>query len=87
MAETHKYTVDRIVDGRKIVLLDDENESVQVVIDQRDFTSVREGDVVLVTWTGPVGGSSYTIILEQETQDRRNRIQTKLDRLKNKPRN
>ena len=79
-----QITVDRIVDGRKVVLLDREDENVQVVVDAKDFTQVNEGDIVQVTWTGEVGGASYTIKLEDETAATRDRIRSKLDRLKNR---
>lgn len=78
-----KYTVDRITDG-KVVLLDRGDENVQVVMDANEFPPVREGDIVDVTWTSEVGAASYTTILEDETNATRERIQSKLDRLKNK---
>lgn len=84
MGITKKYTVDRIVDGRKIVLLDREDESVQVVVDAKDFAQANEGDIVLVTWMNEIGGPSYTVKLEDETKAARERIRNKLDRLKNK---
>jgi len=84
MSITRKYTVDRIVDGHKVVLLDWEDENVQVVVDAKDFAQVTEGDIVVVTWTDEIGGASYTVKLEDETKAARERIKNKLDRLKNK---
>lgn len=84
MSITKVYTVDRIDDGRKVVLLDREDESVQVIVDVKDFAQVHEGDIVQVTWTEEVGGASYTVILNDETKETRAKIQAKLERLTNK---
>lgn len=80
---TKKYTVDRIVDGRKVVLLDREDESIQVVMDITEIPLVKEGDIVSITWAKEVGSAAYTIVLQDETVTTRERIQEKLNRLKN----
>lgn len=80
---TKKYTVDRIVDGRKVVLLDREDEGIQVVMDITEIPLVKEGDIVSITWAKEVGSAAYTIVLQDETVTTRERIQEKLNRLKN----
>lgn len=67
--QTHKYIVARIVKDR-VVLQDYLDETLQVLVEKDSFAPVREGDVVAVTWTGPVGGPAYTVVLESETQQR-----------------
>src|SRR5690554_1528928 len=75
MGVTKQYTVDRIVDKQKVVLLDRDDESVQVVVDVKDFAPVNEGDIVEVTWADKVGGASYTVKLDDdETEATRKRI-------------
>jgi len=84
MVITKLYTVDRIVDGEKIVLLDRENETIQVVVNIVDFPPVSEGDILKVTWTKEVGGVAYVIKLEEETQTTRERLRAKRERLRRK---
>lgn len=79
------YTVDRIAGGR-VLLLDREDESIQVIVNESSFAKVSEGDIVKVTWTDHVGGASYSTILEDETMAQREKISSLLEKLKNKPR-
>lgn len=81
---TKKYTVDRITQG-KVVLLDRADEAIQVVVDQQDFAKVAEGDILQVTWSQEEGGPSYTVILTQETDHQRQKVTNLLEKLKNKP--
>ena len=76
-----KYTLDRIEDGYAIFLkYSDEEEHVIIAMSAID-KEVHEGDRVMIE---EIGDIFYIEILKEETADKKEEIQSLMDRLRNK---
>lgn len=81
MSITKGYTVGRVASG-KVVLLERGDESIQVVVDVKDFAPVKKGDIVKVTWIGEIGGDSSYTVKVKDTEAARQKAQKMLDQSK-----
>ena len=76
-----KYTLDRIEDGYAIFLkYSDEEEHVIIAMSAID-KEIQEGDRVMIE---EIGDTFYIEILREETSDKKEEIQSLMDRLRNK---
>ena len=76
-----KYTLDRIEDGQ-YVFLEYPDEENQLLIPKNEVpTEVTEGDIVLISKVDSV----YEFeVLDEETEDMRDKVSNLLEKLKNK---
>ncbi|MFJ7952237.1 DUF3006 family protein [Lysinibacillus sp. NPDC096418] len=76
-----KYTLDRIEDGYAIFLkYPDEEEHVIIALSAID-KAVQEGDRVMIE---EIGDAVHIEILKEETTEKKEEIQSLMDRLRNK---
>lgn len=83
--QTQVYTVEKISD-RVVTLLCTKQETTCVKISAicQCTQEIKEGDIVLVVWHQEVGGPCTIRVLTEQTQLKKQKIETLLDKLKKK---
>ncbi|AYC28740.1 DUF3006 domain-containing protein [Paenisporosarcina cavernae] len=79
---SNKYTLDRFEDG-KAVFLSKEDESKQVLLDDKIVSDLSEGDIVKLH-VDPEGKWAVQCKLEDETAERKKEVNDLIEKLKNK---
>jgi hypothetical protein len=85
--QTQVYTVDRISDG-VVTLLCNKEQSICLNLSSicQCTQEVKEGDIVLVVWHQDVGGPCTLRVLTEQTQLKKQKVETLLNKLNQKKR-